>query len=216
MATQQKTALLIIDIQNDGFQGGRLEVKNAIDIIPHINNLRKNGKFDLIVLTKDWHPKTHVSFQSNHPDSKLFEEIYIEETGVTQKLWPDHCVQGTPGAEFHKDLIVDEKDIIIHKGTHVEVDSYSGFGTGPENTGLDDILKKNGINRVFIVGVCYDYCVGSTATDAAKLGYETYVITDYTRSASPVSEKEMEKRMLEANCKLITSAELVGLQVLSA
>lgn len=216
MVSTGKTALLIVDVQNDFCQGGSLEVKYANEIIPYINDLRKNAKFDLIVVTGDWHPKSHASFQSNNPGSRLFQPIVLEKTKVTQVMWPDHCIQGTYGAEFHKDLVVDDTDIIIHKGTNEDVDSYGAFGTRPEDTGLDEVLRNNGVTQVYVVGLAYDYCVGYTAIDAAKRGYKTYVIVDYTKSVSQENEKEMEKKMVDAGCTLIMSAELEDLNMLKA
>ncbi len=206
--TNTKRALLIVDVQNDFCEGGSLEVKNASEIIPRINDLRKNHKFDLIVLSSDWHPANHCSFHSNNPGSKLFEPFFLEKTQANQVMWPDHCVQGTFGAEFHKDLVREETDVIIRKGTNPDVDSYSAFGTRPENTGLNEILQKNEIKTVYVVGLAYDYCVGSTALDAAKNGYETYLLTDCTKSVAETTQNEMEKKCIDINCKLITSNEL--------
>jgi len=210
MATDisNKRALIIVDVQNDFCEGGSLEVKNASEIIPRINDIRKNHQFDLIVLSADWHPQNHCSFHSNHPGSKLFEPFFLEKTQTNQVMWPDHCVQETFGAEFHKDLVQADTDTIVRKGQNQDVDSYSAFGTRPEDTGLNDILQKNQIKTVYIVGLAYDYCVGSTALDSAKNGYETYIITDCTKAVAENTQHEMEKKCQDINCKFIASHEL--------
>ena len=209
MNKETKRALLIVDVQNDFCEGGSLEVKGASEIIPKINKLRKEKNFDLIVYSKDWHPQTHCSFQSNNPGSKLFEPIILEKTKVEQVMWPDHCVQNTHGSEFHKDLDVGSTDTIVLKGTRDDTDSYSAFGTKPENTGLNDILKEKDIKTVYVVGLAFDYCVGNTALDAAKNGYETYIVTDCTKSVSEQTEEGMKKNCLENKCKLITSDDVI-------
>jgi len=208
MKSEKKKALLIIDVQNDFCEGGSLEVKGASEIIPRINELRTKKHFDLIVYTKDWHPKNHCSFQSNHPGTKLFETIVLEKTKVKQVLWPDHCVQETLGSEFHKDLVVDKSDTVVYKGRLEDVDSYSAFGTKPEDTGLNDLLQKNGIQETYIVGLAFDYCVGHSALDAVKNGYETYILTDCTKSVAQETEENMKKSCVEVNCKFITSQDL--------
>lgn len=206
-ASQDKRALLIVDVQNDFLEGGSLEVKDGNQVIPLINKIRKEKNFDLIALSSDWHPQIHCSFQSNNPGSKLFQPFIVEKTQNLQVMWPDHCVQGTFGAEFHKDLIVQENDTIIRKGTNEYIESYSAFGTYPEDTGLNKILEKNDINTVYVVGLAYDYCVGHTALDALKNGYKTYVITDLTRSVAAETEIEMVKKLKDANCNFITLNE---------
>lgn len=123
-------------------------------------------------------------------------------------MWPTHCVQGTKGADFHSDLLYTSEDIVISKGQNERVDSYSGFGTHPEKTELNDILRNNNIQEVYCVGLAFDYCVGSTAIDAAKNGYQTYLIRDATRSVAKESEKIMEERLNEVGVKLIQSQDL--------
>ena len=136
-------------MQNDFCKGGSLEVPDANSIIPLINKLRELPIFDLIVLTRDWHSKTHCSFAANNPGTKVFEMIKLSDTGVDQVMWPTHCVQGSTGAEFHKDLVVKkETDIIVNKGQVERVDSYSGFGSHPEKTELEEILKQHQISKI--------------------------------------------------------------------
>ena len=208
MDSQSKKAYIIVDMQNDFCEGGSLEVKGSLEIIPLINDLRKKINWDLVVLTSDWHPKTHCSFHSNHPESTLFQPILLEKTKVEQVMWPNHCVQNTPGAEFHKDIITENSDVIIRKGTLDDVDSYSGFGTYPEDTGLNQILQKHGIKEVYVVGLAFDYCVGNTALDAIKNGYQTFVLADCTRSVTETSEKIMKEKLEKAGCKFITSNDV--------
>jgi nicotinamidase/pyrazinamidase len=142
-----KTALIIVDVQNDFCKGGSLEVPDANATIPLINKLRTLPIFDLVVLTRDWHAETHCSFAANNPGTNVFETIRLPDTGVNQVMWPTHCIKGTHGAEFHKELKLNkEKDIIINKGQIDRVDSYSGFGSAPEKTELESVLKKNLIN----------------------------------------------------------------------
>jgi nicotinamidase/pyrazinamidase len=123
-------------------------------------------------------------------------------------IWPAHCVVGTSGAEFHADLTVLDSDIIVSKGVLERVDSYSGFGSSLEVTELHKILSENGIKRVFCVGLAYDYCVGSTAIDAAIRGYETFLIRDATRSVAPESELEMTDKLIKAGVNIVNSEHL--------
>ncbi len=168
-------ALIIVDMQNDFCPGGALPVRDGNMIVPVINDLMKT--FDLVVATQDWHPKDHGSFASNH-GKKLGEMIVLN--GQDQILWSDHCVQGTPGAEFVKGL--DERMIakVFQKGMDKGVDSYSGFfDNGHKNaTGLGDYLKQQKVAEVHVVGLATDYCVKFTALDAVGLGFKTFLITD--------------------------------------
>lgn len=162
-----KSALIIVDVQNDFCEGGSLAINDASSIVPLINKLRQNPLFSMIILTRDWHPENHGSFVENNPGQKVFTLFKLPDTGVDQMMWPKHCVQGTKGAEFHPDLTVLSTDTIVNKGTLERVDSYSGFGSHPEVTELEKILRENHIQTVYCVGLAYDYCVGSTALDAA-------------------------------------------------
>lgn len=167
-----KKALIIVDMQNDFCQGGALEVPNANDIIPYINSLTAQNHYDEIILTQDFHPANHKSFASNN-DKKVGESIILN--GTSQFMWPDHCIQGTFGAEFHKDLDISKVTKIIQKGTDPEVDSYSGFQDNNQSskTELDDYLKSKNIELVEIVGLALDYCVKYTCLDAVRNGYIT-------------------------------------------
>jgi len=172
-------ALIIVDIQNDFLKGGSLEVSNANEVIPVINQLQ--NQFDLIVATQDWHPHNHKSFASQHDDK--FEFDTIDLNGLEQVLWPDHCVQGTFGAEFHKDLNTNKIEAIFRKGMDKEVDSYSGFYDNGrrKNTGLLGYLKDRNVNEVSIAGIASDFCVIFTAYDALDLGFKTNIIENGSR-----------------------------------
>ena len=171
-------ALIIVDVQNDFCPGGSLPVENGHDIIPLINELQK--KFNFIVLTQDWHPVDHSSFSTNNPGKKIFTTKDMPYG--KQVIWPPHCVIGTKGAKFHKDLNINKANLIVRKGFRKEIDSYSAFFENDKNThtGLEGALKNANIKRVFVVGLALDFCVQYTALDSSKLGFETYVIKQAT------------------------------------
>ena len=169
-------ALIIVDVQNGFTPGGNLAVAGADQIIPVINQLTK--KFEYVVLTQDWHPEQHISFADNHENKVPFETI--ELSYGTQVLWPRHCVQGTHDAEFHPELNISTAQLIIRKGFHPDIDSYSAFMEADRKTptGLKGYLKEHQIDTVYIVGIATDFCVAWTALDAAQMGFKTYVIED--------------------------------------
>jgi len=211
-----KVALLIIDIQNDFLPpGGSLAVLDGHKTIPVINVLRRATDFDCIVLSQDFHPQNHVSFASNHPGTEPFQTIPVDvgvetgETKVEQVMWPNHCVQGTFGSEFSVDLIVEDTDIVVQKGTDPSIDSYSAFWDNgkQKKTDLDTILKHRGIATVFVCGLATDYCVSYTAMDAALEGYKTYFIEDASRG---IASKDVEA----AKAKM-TSTEY-GIEIVKA
>ncbi len=173
-------ALIIVDIQNDFTKGGSLEVPGGNEIIPLVNKLQ--NQFDIVVATQDWHPGNHKSFASNHPGKKPFEMIRLND--LEQVLWPDHCVQGSYGAQFHKDLDMCKVEAIFRKGMDKEIDSYSGFYDNGhlKNTGLAGYLRDRKVNEVYVCGLAGDYCVYYTAMDAISEGFKTYYIEDATRS----------------------------------
>ncbi len=203
-----RSALIIIDVQNDFCPGGGLAVPEGDKAIPVIN--RVSGLFPHVVATKDWHPDDHVSFASSHPGKEPTDTV--EHDGMTQLLWPDHCVKGTEGAAFHPDLDVRPVNIVLHKGAKTHLDSYSAFFENDKTTptGLDSYLKGLGFERVFVVGLAEDVCVYFTAMDARKLGYETAVISDATRGVDiPEGNLDKARRDMEnAGVSYITSAEL--------
>jgi nicotinamidase/pyrazinamidase len=203
----KKNVLLIIDIQNDFCPGGNLAVPDGDKIIPVVNKIM--DKFYKVVATQDWHPKNHISFASTHK-KQLYETI--EVNGVLQTLWPDHCVQGSYGAELHKDLNIEEIDLILRKGTNPQIDSYSAFLENDKQTktGLDGYLNSLGIKEVYVCGLALDYCVYYTATDAVKFGFETYVIVDATKGVD-VPKGNVEKviqHMKSLGIKIISYEEL--------
>jgi nicotinamidase/pyrazinamidase len=172
-------ALLVIDVQNCFLPGGSLAVKDGEQVVPVINKIAR--AFSNVVMTQDWHTPAHVSFASTHSGRKPFEVIDLAYG--KQVLWPDHCVQGTEGAALSKDLSIPQAELIIRKGFHNDVDSYSAFAEadGKTSTGLAAYLKARGIDRVFVAGLATDFCVAWTALDARKAGFETYVVEDACR-----------------------------------
>lgn len=174
-----KAALILVDIQNDFCEGGALEVAGGSMIIPLANRLQQ--QFDLVIATQDWHPQDHTSFASNHPGHGISDAVRIDK--ILQILWPDHCIQGTRGAEFHPDLDVSRVSKIFHKGIDSGIDSYSAFFDNEHlrATGLGDYLRELGVKDVYILGLATDYCVKYSALDARQLGFNTYVIEDACR-----------------------------------
>lgn len=201
-------ALIIVDLQLDFLENGNLEVPNGDQIIPIVNQLMT--QFDIIVATKDWHPANHVCFAANHPWRKPFQEIKIE--GYQQILWPMHCVQNTLGAEFPPQLNVKNIDKIIYKGTNPDIDSYSAFFDNhhQNQTELNSYLIENQIDKIYICGLAYDYCVKFTAIDGVELGYEIIIIEDACRS---IHEDEISMNLLRSELeskriRIINSNEL--------
>lgn len=172
-------ALLIVDVQNCFVPGGTLPVQKGDEVVPLINELAK--RFQLVVLTQDWHTPGHISFASTHAGKKPFEAVKLPYG--QQVLWPDHCVQGTPDAELVKGLSVPHAQLIIRKGHNQNVDSYSVFleADNKTHTGLDGYLKTRGVKTVYVCGLATDFCVAWTALDARKLGFGAAVIEDACR-----------------------------------
>ena len=168
-------ALLLIDIQNDFLPGGALAVPHGDEVVPVANRLMP--AYDLVVATQDWHPGDHLSFASQHP-SRCLGEV-IELSGLPQVLWPDHCVQGTRGAEFAPQLNRAGIAHVVQKGTDRTIDSYSGFFDNARRkaTGLEALLRQRGVDEVAVLGLATDYCVRATALDAVSLGFRTTLIT---------------------------------------
>jgi len=201
-------ALIIVDAQNDFMPGGALTVNDGDGIIPVINSLLP--KFDLIIFTKDWHPENHKSFASQHEGKSPYEMIDLN--GLNQVLWPEHCVQNTPGSDLHKDLdlgAIQGDFYIFKKGTDPEVDSYSGFydNDRKNSTGLKEFLDERGVAQIYICGLALDYCVSATAIDSAMGGFKTCVIEDATRSIDP-NINEVIENFHEAGVAFIESWEL--------
>jgi nicotinamidase/pyrazinamidase len=175
-------ALLVIDLQNDFCPGGALAVPEGDQIIPLINSLAR--RFEHVILTQDWHPRGHISFASSHPGTKPFTTI--EVAYGKQTLWPDHCVQGTPGADFHPGLNVPHAALIVRKGFRRGIDSYSAFLEDDHKTptGLASYLRERGLKRLFLCGLAYDFCVRFSAIDGTAAGFECIVIEDATRAVA--------------------------------
>ena len=175
-----KSALIVVDVQNCFVTGGTLPVKDGEAVVAIINRIAAG--FQNIVVTQDWHTPGHASFASTHPGKKPFETTKLSYG--TQVLWPDHCVQGTDDAALHKDLKLPTAQIIIRKGFHKEMDSYSAFDEADHKTatGLAGYLRARGIKTLYITGLATDFCVAWTAMDARKAGFEVYVIEDATRA----------------------------------
>lgn len=173
------TALLVIDVQNDFCPGGRLAVPRGDEVIAVINALAV--RFDDVILTQDWHPPAHASFASSHPGKAPFETVQLAYG--TQVLWPDHCVQGTRGADFHPDLDVPGAVAIVRKGCRPGVDSYSAFieADRKTSTGLAGYLRERGIAHVVCAGLATDFCVAWTALDARRLGFSATIVDDGCR-----------------------------------
>jgi nicotinamidase/pyrazinamidase len=171
--------LLIVDVQNDFCPGGRLAVPRGDEIVPTINRLA--ARFEHVVLTQDWHPRGHQSFASTHPGKVPYQTIDVAYGA--QILWPDHCVQGTAGAEFRNDLRVEKAELVLRKGFRREIDSYSAFYENDRRTrtGLAGYLRERGFTRVFLAGLAFDFCVRYSAEDARREGFTAVVIEDGCR-----------------------------------
>jgi nicotinamidase/pyrazinamidase len=201
------SALLVIDVQNCFLPGGSLAVKEGEQVVPVINKIAKS--FANVVMTQDWHTPGHVSFASVHSGKKPFETIDLPYG--KQVLWPDHCVQGTDGAALSKDLSIPQAELVIRKGFHKDVDSYSAFmeADGKTSTGLAAYLKARKIKRVFVAGLATDFCVAWTALDARKAGFDAYVVEDACRGID--TQGSLAKAwadMAKAGVKRIQSADI--------
>ena len=185
MKLRSTDALLVIDAQNDFCEGGALAVQGGAGIMPLINRLAE--RFDTVIATQDWHTPDQISFASNHAGATPFTEI--EVAYGRQMLWPDHCLQGSIGADFHPDAMpaVTKALAVVRKGYNPAVDSYSGFYENDHRTatGLAGLLRDRGVGRLFLCGLAYDYCVRFTAEDAVREGFEAVVIEDASRAIAP-------------------------------
>jgi nicotinamidase/pyrazinamidase len=197
--------LLVVDVQRDFCPGGQLAVPDGDSVVPIINSLATH--FENVVLTQDWHPKNHTSFASIHPGKRPYETVcmpYGEQT-----LWPDHCVQNTPGAALHPDLNIDRAELILRKGLHREIDSYSAFMENDRQTptGLAGYLHERGFKRLFLAGLAYDYCVRFSAIDAVRAGFSAFVVEDACRAIDlQNSAAETNREFAQFGVQRITSA----------
>jgi nicotinamidase/pyrazinamidase len=201
--------LLVVDVQNDFCPGGRLAVAGGDEVIGAVHKIAPH--FRHIVLTQDWHTSDHRSFASAHPGKKPFEQIdlsYGEQT-----LWPDHCVQGTNGAEFHPALHLPQAELILRKGFRPAIDSYSAFFENDRTTatGLAGYLRERNLPRVFVAGLAYDYCVGFSALDARRLGFPAAIVRDACRAIDlNGSVARIESEFAAAGVILVHGAEISG------
>jgi nicotinamidase/pyrazinamidase len=201
--------LLAIDLQADFMPGGALAVDRGDEIVPLVNRLA--SRFDNVVVTQDWHPPTHASFAAAHENAKPFDTKRLHYGDQT--LWPEHCVQDTPGAALHPDLKVDRAFLILRKGMHSAVDSYSAFveADGETTTGLGAMLKARGVKRVFLCGLATDFCVAHSALDARREGFEAFIIEDACRAIDADNSLiQAWTRMKAAEVRRIQSAEILG------
>lgn len=198
--------LLIVDVQNDFLPGGALEVPGSDAIIPVINGMLE--RFDLVVAAQDWHPPGHGSFASNHPGHKPFEQIDLD--GLDQTLWPDHCVQGSPGAEYSADLDTRRIEAIFRKGTDPAIDSYSAFFDNGHRkaTGLADYLRGKGVAELHVCGLAGEICAHFSALDALKEGFGVHFIEDAATVLDAASEDSHLQALREHGARVIRSAAL--------
>ena len=204
-----RSALVVVDVQNGFCTGGQLAVPDGEAVVPVINRL--GALFENVVLTQDWHPAAHASFASSHAGRRPFETT--ELAYGTQVLWPEHCVQGTHDAALHAGLELPHAQLVIRKGFHPGVDSYSAFQEADRRTptGLNGYLRERAIERLFVVGLATDFCVAWTALDARRLGYETWVVEDATRAIDLDGSLAAAWRQMEAvGVGRIVSTELVA------
>jgi nicotinamidase/pyrazinamidase len=201
-------ALLVIDMQLDFLPGGPLAVAHGDEIIPGINALA--ARFDHVLLTQDWHPRNHISFASTHHLQPFTDTI--QAPYGTQHLWPDHCIQGSPGAQFHPGLDIPHAELILRKGFRLDIDSYSAFteNDGKTTTGLSAYLQARNLTRLFFTGVAYDFCVGFSALAAARLGFESLVIEDLSRAvALPGTVDQTNTAFAAAGVQRISSSAFI-------
>lgn len=200
-------ALLVVDVQNDFCPGGRLPVPRGDEVVVMVNRLMDG--FGLVILTQDWHPAGHQSFASAHPGRAPYGTATLAYG--PQVLWPDHCVQATPGADFHPDLRQTPAQLILRKGTNPRIDSYSAFVENDRRTttGLAGYLGERGVRRVFLAGLAFDFCVLWSAEDAVARGFEAVVVEDACRALDvDGSEAEARRRLAAAGASLATSADV--------
>ena len=207
-----QAALIVVDVQPDFMPGGALACHEGDAIVPGIDRLLRQRLFGQVVVTQDWHPPGHVSFASTHAGRNPFEQIALY--GQPQTLWPDHCVQDTPGAALHPDIDWSAVDLILRKGSNPAVDSYSAFqeNHGPDGqrprTGLMGWLKERGVSEVYAVGLARDVCVLWTVQDALAAGLRAQVIWDLTRPVTPESDVATRSMLQAWGVGIVDSASL--------
>ncbi len=200
-------ALLIVDVQNDFCPGGSLEVPEGDRIVPVINRLIE--KFDHIIQTQDWHPEGHLSFASSHQGKSPYDTVEMDYG--TQVLWPDHCVQGSSGADFHPDLNTTKTQVIIRKGFRKSIDSYSTFFENDQktSTGLTGYLRERGITELYTVGLATDFCVKWSALDGMEQGFNMHIVEDAVQGIDLNGSLEQAwKELGDAGVGVVSAAEL--------
>ena len=208
MTIHPTDALLLIDLQPDFMPGGALAVAGGDEILPTINALAR--RFDHVLLTQDWHPAQHISFASTHPGKQPYQQIQADYG--PQTLWPEHCLQHTPGAALHPALDIPHAELILRKGFRKEIDSYSAFleNDHATPTGLAGYLRERGLKRLFLAGLAYDFCVRFSAIDGKALGFETIVIEDACRAVNlPNSVAETNDAFRTEGIRRIQSTDVV-------
>lgn len=202
-------ALIVVDIQNDFLPGGALAVPRGDETIPVVNGIQ--ARFGLVVATQDWHPAGHASFASSHPGKHVYDAVTID--GVEQILWPDHCVQGSRGAELARAFNTDRVEAVFRKGTDPGIDSYSAFydNARRKSTGLEGYLKWKKVDRVFLAGLAADFCVSYSIMDALAMGFDAVLIKDGTRAISEEGFRAAEKALLAKGARVVLSENLPGL-----
>lgn len=205
---QQGDALLVVDVQNDFCPGGALAVPDGDAVVPVINRISRT--FPIVVATQDWHPRGHISFASRHEGKNPFEVIEIQ--GTEQVLWPDHCVEGTPGADFHPRLDDTAVRFVLRKGMNREMDSYSAFVENDRRTttGLAGLLRELGVERIFVSGLATDVCVRATALDGLGAGFQVALLEDACRPVDvpPGNLAGALRQMLDAGVRIFLTDEL--------
>jgi nicotinamidase/pyrazinamidase len=209
MQITEQDVLVVIDVQNDFCPGGALAVAGGDRVIDPIHRIAP--RFEHIVLTQDWHPAGHSSFASSYAGKQPFEQVDLSYGAQT--LWPDHCIQGSKGAEFHPSLGLPQAELILRKGYRPQIDSYSAFFENDRQTptGLAGYLRERMLRRVFLAGLAYDFCVGSSALDARRLGWPAVVLRDACQAINlNGSVAKIEAEFSQAGVMLIESAALLG------
>jgi nicotinamidase/pyrazinamidase len=209
MKVGEHDVLIVTDVQNDFCPGGALAVPDGDAVVAPI--LAVAPLFAHVILTQDWHPAGQVSFASSHPGKRPFDTVQL--TYGAQTLWPDHCVQGTRGAEFHPALVLPQAELILRKGFHAAIDSYSAFFENDRitPTGLSGYLRERGLRRVFLAGLAYDYCVAYSALDARRMDFETFILRDACRAIDlNGSVADMEAEFARARVEILTANALTA------
>lgn len=210
---KEQSVLLLVDIQPDFMPGGALAVEDGDQILPTVRELMLADLFGLQVATQDWHPPGHISFASSHSGRKPLETIELH--GHDQTLWPDHCVQGSPGAALHPELPWEKVSAIIRKGMDPQSDSYSGFRNNWDarqerpRTGLAGYLRERGISDIYLCGLARDICVKWTAQDGADAGFNVYFLWDLTRAVDPSGDEALRRSLEEQGVKIMTGEQIL-------